>query len=43
MYNTIVCPYFNYGCEVWDVFGETQSNRLQKLQNSCSNYYEYEQ
>ena len=24
---------FDYCCEVWDVFGETQSNRLQKLQN----------
>ena len=23
----------DYCCEVWDVFGETQSNRLQKLQN----------
>ena len=26
-------PYFNYCFEVWDVFGETQSKRLQKLQN----------
>ena len=26
-------PYFNYCSEVWDVFAETQSKRLQKLQN----------
>ena len=31
IYNTIVRPYFDYCCEVWDVFGETQSKRLQKL------------
>ena len=24
---------FDYRCEVWDVFSETQSKRLQKLQN----------
>ena len=33
VYNSIVRPYFTYCCEVWDVFGETQSKRLQKLQN----------
>ena len=33
IYNTTVRPYFDYCCEVWDVFGETQSKRLQKLQN----------
>ena len=33
VYNSIVRPYFNYCSEVWDVFGETQSKRLQKLQN----------
>ena len=27
----IVLPYFDYCCEVWDVFGESQSKRLQKL------------
>ena len=32
IYNAIVRPYFNYCCEVWDVFNETQSKRLQKLQ-----------
>ena len=32
IYNAIVCPYFDYCCEVWDVFGEMQSKRLQKLQ-----------
>jgi hypothetical protein len=26
----------DYGCEVWDVFGETQSKRLQKLQNRAA-------
>ena len=26
-------PYFDYCCEVWDVFGQIQSKRLQKLQN----------
>ena len=25
VYNAIVRPYFDYCCEVWDVFGETQS------------------
>ena len=24
VYNAIVRPYFDYCCEVWDVFGETQ-------------------
>ena len=24
MYNDIVRPYFDYCCEVWDVFGEAQ-------------------
>ena len=33
MYNSVVRPYFNYCSEVWDVFGEIQSTRLQKLQN----------
>ena len=36
IYNTIVRPYFDYCCEVWDVFGETQSKRLQKLQNRAA-------
>ena len=36
MYNSIVRPYFTYCCEVWDVFGETQSKRLQKLQNRAA-------
>ena len=45
MYNDIVRPYFDYCCEVWDVFGETQSKRLQKLQNRAARiqYHEYEQ
>ena len=29
VYNAIVHPYFDYCCEVWDVFGEALSKRLQ--------------
>ena len=36
IYNAIVRPYFNYCCEVWDVFNETQSKRFQKLQNRAA-------
>ena len=36
VYNALVRPYFDYCCEVWDVFGETQSQRLQKLQNRAA-------
>ena len=36
VYNAIVRPYFDYCCEVRDVFGETQSKRLQKLQNRAA-------
>ena len=36
IYNAIVRPYFDYCCEVWDVFGVTQSKRLQKLQNRAA-------
>ena len=36
VYNAIVRPYFDYCCEVWDVFGETLSKRLQKLQNRAA-------
>ena len=36
IYNTIVRPHFDYCCEVWDVIGETQSKRLQKLQNRAA-------
>ena len=36
MYNAIVRPYFDYCSEVWDVFGEIQSKRLQKLQNRAA-------
>ena len=28
VYNALVRPYFDYCCEVWDVFGKTQSKRL---------------
>ena len=34
--NAIIRPYFDYCCEVWDLFGETQSKRLQKLQNRAA-------
>ena len=33
VYNSLVRPHFNYCSEVWGIFGETQSKRLQKLQN----------
>ena len=36
IYNAVVRPYFDYCSEVWDVFGEIQSNRLQKLQNRAA-------
>ena len=36
LYNAIIQPYFSYCCEVWDVFGETQSTRLQKLHNRAA-------
>jgi hypothetical protein len=36
VYNALIQPYFSYCCEVWDVFGETQSKRLQKLQNRAA-------
>ena len=33
LYNALIYPYFKYCCEAWDVLGETQCKRLQKLQN----------
>ena len=36
VYNALIYPYFKYCFEVWDVFGETQSKRLQKLQNRAA-------
>ena len=33
VFNALICPYFKYCCEVWDVFGEIRSKRQQKLQN----------
>ena len=36
VYSAIVRPHFDYWCEVWDVLGETQSKRLQKLQNRAA-------
>ena len=36
VYNAIIHPYFTYFCEVWDVFGKTQSMCLQKLHNRAA-------
>ena len=36
VYNALIYPYFKYCCEVWDVFGEAQSKRRQKLQNRAA-------
>ena len=36
VYNALVQPYFNYCSEVWDVFGNSQQTRLQKLQNRAA-------
>ena len=36
IYNAIIRPHFDYCCEVWEVFGKTQSDRLQKLQNRAA-------
>ena len=36
VHNAIVRPCFDYCSEVWDVFGEIQSKRLQKLQNRAA-------
>ena len=36
IYTAIIRPHFDYCCEVWDVLGKTQSDRLQKLQNRAA-------
>ena len=36
IYNALVQPHFDYCCEIWDVLGETLSDRLQKLQNRAA-------
>ena len=33
VYHALVQPHFDYCCEVWDVFGESQLKRLQRLHN----------
>ena len=33
VYQALIQPHFDYCCSVWDNFGETLSNKLQKLQN----------
>ena len=35
-YQLSIQPYFSYCCEVWNVLGETQSLRLQKLHNRAA-------
>ena len=36
VYNAIIQQCFNYCCEVWSGFGETQSTRLQNLHNRAA-------
>ena len=36
VFNALIYPYCKYCCEVWDVFGETQSKPLQKLHNRAA-------
>ena len=38
VYNAIIQLYFNHCCEVWSVFGETQSARLQNLHNRAARF-----
>ncbi len=33
VYQALIQPHFDYCCSVWDSFGETLSNKMQKLQN----------
>ena len=41
VYNAIIQPYFSYCCEVWNVFGGTQSTRLQKRHNRAARVIAY--
>ncbi len=36
IYNALVQPQFDYCCEIWDVLGQTLSDRVQKLQNRAA-------
>lgn len=36
VYNSLIQPYFDYCCEVWDTIGKGLSERLQKLQNRAA-------
>ena len=36
IYKSIIEPYFNYCCLVWDGISETLSNKLQRLQNRAA-------
>ena len=36
IYRSIIEPYFNYCCLVWDGLSETLSNKLQRLQNRAA-------
>ena len=35
VYQALIQPHFDYCCSVWDGFGETLSNKIQKLQNQA--------
>ena len=41
VHNAMIQTYFSYCCEVWNVLGETQSMRLQKLHNRAARIIAY--
>ena len=36
LYNSIVSPHFNHFDVVWNTCGETDKEKLQRLQNRCA-------
>ena len=36
LYNSIVAPHFDYCDIVWNTCGETDKEKLQRLQNRCA-------
>ena len=36
VYNALIQPHFDYGCELWDAIGKCLSERLEKLQNRAA-------
>ena len=36
VYNALIMPHFDYGCEVWDSLGSVLAERLQKLHIRCA-------